>query len=68
MAYGERHVFPIRVGVGHAQRLGHVLLHIVYKLGPGEQEEFEQRYALTKDQATLIAQDLLAMVENLPRS
>lgn len=63
--YTERYVTPIRVGVGHARRQGAVLLRIVYKLSPDQPEEYEQRYMMSPTQATAIAHDLLAMVQDL---
>ena len=59
----ERYVSPTRVGVGRAIGRDVVLLSIVYKLDPADQEEYQQRYVLTKAHA--IAQDLLSMVRDL---
>lgn len=60
-----QHVFPVQsvVGVYHPDNL--ILLHLTYKLSPDEPEEFQQRYALTTEQATTIAQNLLDAVRYL---
>ena len=66
----ERHVFPTRLEIGIAPRQGVVGLSFWYKLSPDEPEEFQQRYALTIEQATSIGQNLLDAVrklENLPQ-
>ena len=60
-----RHVFPTQVAVGLAPKWNCVFLHVTYKLSPDEPEEFQQRYALTKDQAVSIGQNLLSGAEEL---
>ena len=60
-----RHVFPIRLEVGVYRPSNLVLLHLTYKLCPDEPEEFQQHYALTIEQATAIADQLLDAVRDL---
>ena len=60
-----RHVSPIEMKIGIAALEGLVSLSLRYKLSPDEPEEFQQRYALTIDQATTIAKGLLGAVQEL---
>ena len=60
-----RYVFPTRLEIGIAPRQGVVGLSFWYKLSPDEPEEFQQRYALSIEQATSIAQGLLASAQEL---
>ena len=61
-----RYVFPSQMEIGIAPRQGVVTLSLRYKLSPDEPEEFQQRYALTIEQATTIANRLLEAAQELP--
>ena len=63
--YTTRHVFPTEMVIGIEPRQGLVSLSLRYKLCPDEPEEFQQRYALTIEQATTIAKRLLEAVQEL---
>ena len=60
-----RHVSPTQMAVGIAPQLNCVVLHLAYKLHVDEPEEYQQRYALTSDQAIAIARNLLSAAEEL---
>ena len=60
-----RYVFPTEMVIGIAPHQGLVGLSLRYKLSPDEPEEFQQRYALTIEQATTIAKRLLGAVQEL---
>ena len=60
-----RYVFPTQIEIGLAPRQGVVSLSLRYKLSPDEPEGFQQRYALTIEQATYIAESLLEAAQEL---
>ena len=61
----QRLVFPTQTGIGYAPKWGVVVGMFDYKLSSDEPEVFRQRYALTIEQATYIAHELLAAVQDL---